>query len=110
MLNRVAKKIQKYVFESGLPGRTAKDEFVVLMSDIEPETANIIAEKIRVGVEKLKFVSSKSDKNLPKVDLSFGIAKRNDEENFNALAPRHSFAHIQCCSLSLNRAVCHGPL
>ena len=86
VLNRVAKKIQKYVFESGLPGRAAKDEFVVLMSDIEPDTANIIAEKIRVGIEKLKFVSSKSEKNLPKVDLSFGIAKRNNESNFNTLA------------------------
>ncbi|ALO43684.1 diguanylate cyclase [Pseudoalteromonas phenolica] len=99
VLNRVAKKIQKYVFESGLPGRTAKDEFVVLMSDIEPDTANIIAEKIRVGVEKLKFVSSKSDKNLPKVDLSFGIAKRNDEENFNALARKATHAAHKAHSL-----------
>ena len=99
VLSRVAKKIQKYVFESGLPGRTAKDEFIVLMANIEPETANIIAEKIRVGVEKLKFVSSKSTKALPKVDLSFGIAKRSDEGSFNALARKAAHAAHKAQSL-----------
>ena len=53
ILNKVAKQIQKYVFESGLPGRTGKAEFTVLLADIDPETANVIAEKVRNGVEKL---------------------------------------------------------
>ena len=59
--------MKKYVQESGLPGRTSKDEFTILLADIEPETANLIAEKVRNGVEKLRFVSSKNGTKLPVV-------------------------------------------
>lgn len=65
ILNKVAKQVQKYVFQSGLPGRTAKDQFTILLADIDPETATLIAEKVRNGVEKLRFVSSKSGTKLP---------------------------------------------
>ncbi|CAH9066376.1 Diguanylate cyclase VdcA [Pseudoalteromonas sp. CIP111854] len=94
ILNRVAKKVQSYVFESGLPGRTRAQEFTVLLADIEPTTANVIAEKIRKGVEKIKFVSSKSDIELPRIQLSLGIAKRHQEQNFDELAYKaHLAAH-----------------
>lgn len=92
ILNKVAKQIQKYVFESGLPGRTGKGEFTVLLADIDPETANVIAEKVRNGVEKLRFVSSKSDTKLPAINISLGIAKRHDEVDFNKLARKASHA------------------
>lgn len=92
VLNRVAKKIQKYVFESGLPGRTGKNEFTVLLPDIEPDTALVIAEKVRKGVEKLKFVSSKSPLELPSVELSVGIVKQQNERDFTALARKASQA------------------
>ncbi|MBD1583286.1 GGDEF domain-containing protein [Pseudoalteromonas sp. S16_S37] len=94
IVNRVAKKVQKYVFESGLPGRTREQEFTVLLADIEPSTANVIAEKIRNGVEKLKFVSSKSHVELPRIQLSLGITKRHQEQSFDELAHKaHLAAH-----------------
>lgn len=86
ILSKVAKQIQKYVFESGLPGRTSKDAFTILLADIDPETANVIAEKVRNGVEKLRFVSSKNGIKLPPINLSLGIAKHQDEKDFNNLA------------------------
>ncbi|MFC3034277.1 GGDEF domain-containing protein [Pseudoalteromonas fenneropenaei] len=89
VLNKVAKQIHKYVKDSGLPGRTSKNQFTVLLADIEPETANIIAEKVRNGVEKLKFISSKNNLNLPPVKITLGIAKHQAEQDFNALA-RHA--------------------
>ncbi|OHU91801.1 MULTISPECIES: GGDEF domain-containing protein [Pseudoalteromonas] len=94
VLNRVAKKVQKYVFESGLPGRTRKQEFTVLLADIEPSTANVIAEKIKKGVDRLKFVSTKGNKELPKIELALGITKRYQEQNFDELAHKaHLAAH-----------------
>jgi len=99
ILNKVAKQIQKYVFESGLPGRTGKAEFTVLLADIDPETANVIAEKVRNGVEKLRFVSSKSGIKLPTIDLSLGIAKHSDEKDFNKLARKASNAAHKARSL-----------
>lgn len=99
ILNKVAKQIQKYVFESGLPGRTGKDAFTILLADIDPETANVIAEKVRNGVEKLRFVSSKSGLKLPAIGLSLGIAKRQDEKDFNNLARKASNAASKAKSL-----------
>lgn len=100
VLNRVARKIQKYVFESGLPGRTGKNEFTVLLPDIEPDTALIIAEKVRKGVEKLKFVSSKSPLELPSVQLSLGIVKQHQETDFTALSRKASQAAHQALILN----------
>ena len=99
ILNKVAKQIQKYVFESGLPGRTGKDAFTILLADIDPETANVIAEKVRNGVEKLRFVSSKSGIKLPQISLSLGIAKHHDEKDFNKLARKASNAAFKAKSL-----------
>lgn len=99
ILNKVAKQIQKYVFQSGLPGRTGRDEFTILLADIEPETANLIAEKVRNGVEKLRFVSSKNGTKLPAINLTLGIAKHEQEQNFNQLARKASHAAHKAHSL-----------
>jgi len=102
ILNKVAKQVQKYVFQSGLPGRTAKDQFTVLLANIDPETANVIAEKVRNGVEKLRFVSSKTGVKLPSIDLSLGIAQHQHEDDFNKLAKKASHAAFKARSLGLS--------
>lgn len=99
ILNKVAKQIKKYVFQSGLPGRTTKDQFIVLLPDIDPETANVIAEKVRNGVEKLRFVSSKSGTKLPGISLSLGIAQHQKNNDFNQLAKQASHAAFKARSL-----------
>ena len=70
-----------------------------MLADIDPETANVIAEKVRNGVEKLRFVSSKSGIKLPTIDLSLGIAKHSDEKDFNKLARKASNAAHKARSL-----------
>ncbi|MBE0360940.1 hypothetical protein PALI_a3015 [Pseudoalteromonas aliena SW19] len=99
ILNKVAKQVQKYVFQSGLAGRTAKDQFTVLLTDIDPETATLIAEKVRNGVEKLRFVSSKSGIKFPAINLSLGIAQHDLVDNFNQLAKKASQAAFKARSL-----------
>ena len=99
ILSKVAKQVQKYVFQSGLPGRTAKDQFTVLLADIDPDTANVIAEKVRNGVEKLRFVSSKTGIKLPSIGLSLGIAQHQPEDDFNQLAKKASHAAFKARSL-----------
>lgn len=99
ILNKVAKQVQKYVLQSGLPGRTAKDQFIVLLTDIDPETANVIAEKVRNGVEKLRFFSSKSGTKLPSINLSLGIAQHGQLDNFNQLVKKASQAASKARSL-----------
>ncbi|KZN65825.1 GGDEF domain-containing protein [Pseudoalteromonas luteoviolacea] len=92
VLQRIAQKIRKYVVESGVPGRTGKQEFTILLADIEPETAQIIAAKIRQGIRKLKFISNRGNIQFPELQLAVGIAKRQTESDFNELASKAAFA------------------
>ena len=88
------------MFESGLPGRTAKDQFTIILADIDPETATLIAQKVRSGVEKLRFISSKNGTKLPSIDLSLGIAQHQQHDSFNQLAKKASQAAFKARSLA----------
>ena len=73
LLNKIAEKVKSYVGESGFPVRSASDEFLILMPDVDRIAANEISEKISQGVEKLRFVSSKSGVRLPKMTVSVAV-------------------------------------
>jgi len=73
LLSKIATKVGSYVGDSGLPVRSGHDEFLILLPEVEQSTANEIAEKIRQGVEKLRFISSKSGMRLPKMTVSTGV-------------------------------------
>lgn len=73
LLSKIAQKVSSYVDDSGLPVRTKNDEFLIFLPDIDKNTAGEIAEKIRQGVEKLRFISSKSGVRFPKMTISLGV-------------------------------------
>ncbi len=88
ILSKVAKKISAYVQESGLPVRAGGEEFLILLPDVDLRTASEIAEQIRRGVEKLRFVSSRSKKALPKVTISLGVSLYQAHENWHQFLAR----------------------
>jgi diguanylate cyclase len=73
LFSKIANKVGSYVGESGLPIRSGHDEFLILLPEVERTVAGEIAEKIRQGVEKLRFVSSKSGIRLPQMTVSLGV-------------------------------------
>jgi diguanylate cyclase len=75
ILSKVAQKIKSYVSETGLPVRLAGEEFLVLIPDATPTSANEIAEKVRLGVENLQFVNAKNKAKLPKITISIGVTE-----------------------------------
>lgn len=83
ILSKIAKKVASYVDESGLPVRSANDEFIVLLPDIDHSIANEIAEKIKQGVEKIRFVSIQSGVRLPKMSVSCGTSEIRPKESLN---------------------------
>ncbi len=85
LLTKVADKVGSYVDGSGLPVRLAGDEFLILLPDIDRDIAQEIADKIRQGVEKLRFVSSKSGIRLPQLTISTGVNHFLVSENVNAI-------------------------
>jgi diguanylate cyclase len=85
LLNKIATKVISYVGDSGLPIRSGGNEFLILLPDIKKDGAGEIAEKIRQGVEKLRFVSSKSGIRLPQMTLSIGVNDFNIKDNPNGV-------------------------
>ena len=85
LLTKVANKVSSYVGESGLPVRSAGDEFLILLPDVERFIAGEIAEKIRQGVEKLRFISNKSGTRLPPMTLSIGVSDYHIATSANAI-------------------------
>lgn len=90
ILSKVAKKISAYVQDSGLPVRAGGEEFLILLPDVDLRSASEIAEQVRRGVEKLRFVSSRSKKTLPKVTISLGVALYQASENWHQFLARSS--------------------
>jgi diguanylate cyclase len=85
LLSKIANKVSSYVDDSGLPVRSGVDEFLILLPDVDKDSAKEIAEKIRLGVKKLRFISSKSGVRLPQMTLSIGIDNFNVAENINSI-------------------------
>jgi len=88
ILSKVAKKVASYVDDSGLPVRSASDEFIVLLPDVDGGVATEIAEKIKQGVEKLRFVSVQSGIRLPKMSVSLGVGEMQEKEGLNQFINR----------------------
>lgn len=94
ILSKIAKKVANYVDDSGLPVRSASDEFIVLLPDVDGGIASEIAEKIKQGVEKLRFVSVQSGVRLPKMSISCGISEMKNQEPLNQFINRSRKAII----------------
>ena len=88
ILAKIAKKVASYVDDSGLPVRSANDEFIVLLPDIDNDMAKEIAEKIKQGVEKIRFVSVQSGVRLPKMSISCGTSEKQHKEPLNQFINR----------------------
>ena len=85
LLSKIAGKVKSYVGDSGLPIRSGNDEFLILMPEIERSVAGEIAEKIRQGVQKLRFVSSKSGVRLPQMTISMGVNDFRLSQNVHSI-------------------------
>ena len=85
MLSKVANKVSSYIDDSGLAVRSGSDEFIILLPDLSTNNANEIANKIYQGVEKLRFVSSKSGIRLPKLTVSTAVGQFKVAEEANSI-------------------------
>lgn len=88
ILSKIAKKVNSYVNTSGFPVRTSDDEFIILLPDVDGGIVQEIANKIKHGVEKLRFVSVQSGVRLPKMSVSLGVSEMNRKEPVNQFIKR----------------------
>ncbi len=88
ILSKIAKKISSYVDDSGLPVRSGHDEFIILIPDTDDSIASEVAEKIKQGIEKLRFVSVQSGVRLPQMNISFGVSEMQQKEPISQFIKR----------------------
>lgn len=85
LLAKIASKIESYIGDNSLPIRTGGDEFLILLPEIDTRIASVIGERIRQGVGKLKFISSKSGVRLPEMKISIGVNQFRVSQNVNTV-------------------------
>ncbi|PAJ73632.1 GGDEF domain-containing protein [Pseudoalteromonas sp. NBT06-2] len=107
VLNKIASKVKSYVLESGLPVRTKQEEFLIILPELELTVVTEIAEKMRSGVEKLRFVSSRTGRRLPTITISMGIAQISPNEELNHLTRKASSATEQAKQAGKNTVIQH---
>lgn len=108
VLSKVARKITHYVSDSGLPVRVGGEEFLILLPDVDLHTANEVAEQVRKGIEKMRFVSSRSKRTLPSITVSVGTASYRDSELLDDFIARADSAMLQAKSSGRNKVVCES--
>jgi len=77
ILRQFAKTVTQAMRETNLAARYGGEEFVLLLPDTDVQAARRVAERIRHAVEKM-VVPSGTDKPLPRVTVSLGIASYPD--------------------------------
>lgn len=73
ILRHFAKTMSLTMRETNLAARYGGEEFVVLLPDTNAKACMLVAERIRYAVERM-IVPSGTDKPLPKITVSLGIA------------------------------------
>ncbi len=73
ILRHFAKTMSLTMRETNLAARYGGEEFVVLLPDTSVKACLLVAERIRLAVERM-IVPSGTDKPLPKITVSLGIA------------------------------------
>jgi diguanylate cyclase (GGDEF)-like protein len=73
ILRQFAKTITSSMRETNLAARYGGEEFVVILPDTDTKSCILVAERIRKAVGNMK-VSSTTDKSLPQLTASIGVA------------------------------------
>ncbi len=107
VIQHVAKEIKSRVRGRDLAIRYGGEEFLVILADTEIKGAQVVGEKIRSGVDKLRWRNVKTGKQLPSITLSGGVTqlKREEslQEDINSIISRADEALYNAKSAGRNR-------
>ncbi len=83
VIKHVAKEIKSRVRGRDLAIRYGGEEFLVILTDTEIKGAQIVGEKIRNGVERLRWRNVKTGQQLPSITLSGGVTQLKRTESLH---------------------------
>lgn len=106
VIQRIANIIQLNINKDDIAVRFGGEEFLVVMVNKTKNQAFELAEKIRLAVKKLKLIQKGSQKYLPQLTVSVGVAQRQTELNWHDLFEQADTALYQAKNSGRNKSVC----
>lgn len=82
VIQKVAQSIRSHLSDDDIAVRYGGEEFVVIVVNKTFYEAQDIAERIRLTIGKLKLKQRNSDKFLPQISVSIGIAETKNETHW----------------------------
>lgn len=105
VLKAFAATAQKYIRVNDSFGRYGGEEFLLMLPETSVEEAVALAERVRIGVEKIDFSDIGPDVF---VTVSIGISEFQPGESISQTVARADQALYQAKSSGRNRVVCYG--
>lgn len=85
VIQLVAKIIKENISDNDIPVRYGGEEFLIVLSNESQQFAQIVAEKIRLAISKLKLVQRQTNTTLPSITVSIGIAELQKDMAWSTL-------------------------
>lgn len=101
VLKGAAQAVKRCLRESDIFVRYGGEEFAVLAPEVTPQTARLLAEKLRLAIASAIPPASE----LPQVTASLGVALLRPNEDFDSLARRADHLLYQAKQSGRNRVV-----
>ncbi len=108
VLKLIAKLLQKHIKGKDVAGRFGGEEFIMVLPETKLDGGFVLAEQIRTSLEKMRWQSKSSGKDIGTITISLGVAQFAPGEDLNALIQRADKALYAAKENGRNRTGTHN--
>ncbi len=108
VLKLLSKLLQKHIKGKDIAGRFGGEEFIMVLPETKMNGGFILAEQIRTSLEKIRWQSKSSGKDIGTITISLGVAQFIPGEDLDALIARADKALYAAKENGRNRTGTHN--
>ena len=108
VLKLISKLLQKHIKGKDIAGRFGGEEFIMVLPETKMDGGFALAEQIRTSLEKMRWQSKSSGKDIGTITISLGVAQFIPGEDLDALIARADKALYAAKGNGRNRTGTHN--
>lgn len=108
VLKLLSKLLQKHIKGKDIAGRFGGEEFIMVLPETKMDGGFILAEQIRTSLEKMRWQSKSTGKDIGTITISLGVAQFIPGEDLDALIARADKALYAAKENGRNRTGTHN--
>lgn len=108
VLKLISKLIQRHIKGRDVAGRFGGEEFIMALPETKMDGGFALAEQIRTSLEKMRWQSKSSGKDIGTITISLGVAQFIPGEDLNTLIARADSALYAAKENGRNRTGTHN--